>query len=106
MGAWPLAVVCTVLLVSYGGAIVAAPVTVPLLFFAARSSPGNGYRIYAGIVVALTIAETGWALTYLAVGESAPLIWLAPSAAVVVGAISYARWSRPSTEVERMRVAR
>jgi len=93
---WVLVGVCTVLLVSYGGAIVAAPVTVPLLFLAARSSSSIGYRVCAGLVVVLTIAEFVWALTYLTLGEARPLIWLVPTLATLAAGVVYARLSRPS----------
>jgi len=94
--AWVLVVVCSVLLVSYGGAIVAAPVTIPLLFLAARSSSSNGLRVWAGVVVALTIAEAAWAVTYLTLGEARPTIWLLPTLAAAAGGIAYVRLSRPA----------
>lgn len=93
---WVLVAVCTVLLVSYGGAIVAAPVTVPLLFLAARSSTSNGYRVCAGVVVVLTIAELMWALTYLTLGEARPLIWLVPMLATLAAGVIYAHLSKPA----------
>jgi hypothetical protein len=89
----------TVLLVSFGGAIVAAPVTLPLLFLAARSMPSTGYRIWAGIVVALTAAELVWALTYFAQGESTPAIWLVPIFGTVGSLIGYALVVRRPTIV-------
>ena len=92
--AWALLAVSAILLVSYGGAILAAPITVPLLFAAARSSSSNGYRIGAGIVVTLTIAELAWALTYFAIGEAAPAIWLVPTLATLATVAGYARLSR------------
>jgi energy-converting hydrogenase Eha subunit G len=95
--AWVLVVVATVLLVSYGGAIVAAPITIPLLFLAARRSSSSGFRICAGIVVVLTIAEAVWALTFLTVGEARPTIWLVPLLGTIAGGVAYTRLSRPST---------
>lgn len=81
---WPVAVVAVagLLLVSYGGGIVAAPVTLPLLYLAVRQDQ-TGRRLKAAIVVvaALTAAEAGWAAAYLAVGEARPWIWLLPLAA-------------------------
>lgn len=94
---WILVGVCTVLLVSYGGAIVAAPITVPLLFMAARSSASIGYRVSAGVVAMLTIAETAWAVTYVTIGEGQPMIWLAPAVATLAVGVGFARMSRPST---------
>jgi hypothetical protein len=93
---WVLVTVCTVLLVSYGGAIVAAPVTIPLLFLAARSSSSTSFRVWAGVVVALTIAEAAWAVTYLAFGEARPTIWLLPTLATAAGGIAYVWMSRPA----------
>ena len=93
---WVLVAVCTVLLVSYGGAIVAAPVTVPLMFLAARSSSSKGFRVWAGVVVTLTIAEAAWAVTYLTLGEARPAIWLLPMLATAAGGTAYARMSRPA----------
>ena len=97
---WPLVAVCTVLLVSYGGAILAAPITVPLLFITARSSASISYRVCAGFVAALTIAETAWAVTYLASGDAQPMIWLAPALATLAGAVAFARMPRPSPRGE------
>lgn len=93
---WVLVAVCTVLLVSYGGAIVAAPVTIPLLFLAARSSSNRSFRVSAGVVVALTIAEAAWAVTYLTLGEARPTIWLLPTLATAASGIAYVRLSRPA----------
>ncbi|HMJ75860.1 MAG TPA: hypothetical protein VK507_07800 [Iamia sp.] len=70
------------LLLSMGGAVVAAPVTLPLLVLAARSTPSNGYRIAAAVVAGLTAAEVAWAVVYVTVGEQSPTIWLLP---VLVG---------------------
>jgi hypothetical protein len=92
---WVLVGVGTVLLLSYGGAIVAAPLTVPLLFLAARASSSKSFRVCAGIVVVLTIAELAWALTYFTVGEARPLIWLVPTLATLAACVAYARLSKP-----------
>jgi hypothetical protein len=94
---WTLLAVCTVLLVSYGGAILAAPITVPLLFMTAGSSESIGYRVCAGIVAVLTIAETAWAVTYLTLGEAQPMIWVLPVLASLAVGAGFARMSRPST---------
>jgi hypothetical protein len=89
--AWALVAVSTVLLLSFGGAIVAAPLTAPLLLLSARASSSKGYRIWAGIVVVLTIAELAWALTYLVVGDAEPVIWLVPMLATVGTIFGYVR---------------
>ena len=55
------------LLLSMGGAIVAAPLTVPLLYLTARHRGfGAGMRVAAVGVAALTVAEVAWAAAYLA----------------------------------------
>ena len=101
--AWALLSLATLLLISFGGAIVAAPVTIPLLLLVARASPSKGYRVWAGIVVVFTIAEVAWALTYLVVGEAKPAIWLVPTLATVGVILGYARLSR-RPESDRSRI--
>jgi hypothetical protein len=60
--------VSAVLLLSMGGAIVAAPLTVPLLYLVARHADGGAaLRVAAVTVGALTVAEIAWAAAYLAV---------------------------------------
>jgi hypothetical protein len=71
-------VVAGFLLLSMGGAIIAAPVTVPLMYVAASRHQTRGFRIAATVLSALTVAESAWALTYLAVEEAQPWIWLVP----------------------------
>jgi len=78
---WDLAVVAVgaALLLSMGGAIVAAPLTLPFLYLAIRAEPGRaGVRAAAVAVAALTVAEIAWAATYLAMAEAEPWIWLIP----------------------------
>jgi hypothetical protein len=80
------------LLLSMGGAIVAAPLTVPLLWLAARSDrTGGALRVAAVVIAALTVAEVAWAATYLAVAEAGPWIWALPVAAGMATAASFAR---------------
>jgi hypothetical protein len=56
------------LLLSMGGAIVAAPLTLPLLYLAVRKGQlGAGLRVAAVVVAGLTVAEVAWAATYLAI---------------------------------------
>ena len=82
-------VVVGFLLLSMGGAIVAAPVTVPLMFVAASRHPTRGFRAAAMVLSALTVAEVVWALTYVAIEEAQPWIWLLPSlAGVMIAAAS------------------
>jgi hypothetical protein len=71
------------LLLTMGGAIAAAPLTVPLLFLVMRRRPTTAFRIIGCVLAGATVAEVVWALAYLTVGESAPWIWLLPVAAAV-----------------------
>ena len=80
------------LLLSMGGAIVAAPLTVPLLFLAVRGGRiGAGLRTAAVVIAALTVAEVAWAATYLAVAEAKPWIWLVPAGAGAATAATLTR---------------
>ena len=74
-----------VLLLSMGGAILAAPVVLPLLWWAARTT-GRWVRVVGVILAALVVGEVAWAGVYLVVGEWQPYIWALPalSAAVTV----------------------
>jgi len=68
-GLWARVVVAlaAVLLLSMAGAIVAAPLTVPLLYLVSRGErTGAGWRAGALVVLALTVAEVAWAAGYLA----------------------------------------
>lgn len=80
------------LLLSMGGAVVAAPLTLPLLsIIARRGRCGTGLRTAAVLVAALTAAEVAWAATYLAIAEAGPWIWLLPVAAGIGTAAGLAR---------------
>jgi len=88
-GPWArvLVAVSAFLLLSMGGAVVAAPLTLPLLYLAVRSGRmGTGLRRAAIVVAALTVAEVVWAATYLVMAESQPWTWLLPVVAGVAGA--------------------
>jgi hypothetical protein len=73
------------LLLSMGGEILAAPVVLPLLWWAARTK-GGGVRLIGATLAALVVGEVAWAGVYLVVGERQPYIWALPalSAAVTV----------------------
>jgi hypothetical protein len=76
----------TVLLLgSMGGAILAAPVLLPLLWWASRTT-GGWVRVLGAILAALVVGEVAWAGVYVVVGERQPYIWALPalSAAVTV----------------------
>ncbi|MCU1430224.1 MAG: hypothetical protein JWL83_4224 [Actinomycetia bacterium] len=82
------------LLLSMGGAIVAAPLTVPALVIVRHRHPSATFRVVAAILAAATIAEVAWALTYLALGETAPWIWLIPLVAGIATLAATARSRR------------
>jgi hypothetical protein len=97
---WAVAVlaVSAVLLISMGGAIVAAPATLPLLFVALRRQALAGWLRGAAVAVSgLTVMEVAWALTYVAAGEAKPWIWLLPAAAGIAAtaALTAARAAPP-----------
>lgn len=71
------------LLVSMGGAIVAAPLTLPLMYLGVRRGPTRSFTIVGGLVSALTTAEVVWAAAYVTIGESEPWIWLLPTVGAV-----------------------
>ncbi len=84
-------VVAGLLLLLMGGAVIAAPATVPLMHIAASQHRTPAFRRLAVVLSALTVAEVAWALTYLELEEAQPWIWLLPSLAVVaVAAVSNA----------------
>ncbi len=84
-----LFVVAAVLLTSIGGAgIVAAPLTLPLMFLVVERLATRPFRIVGAVIGGLTAAELAWGLVYLAAGETAVLGWVVPvlgGAATVVG---------------------
>jgi hypothetical protein len=84
-----LAVSTLVLLSSVGGAgAIAAPLLLPLHFLAARSSHVTAIKVLWALLGAATAAEAIWVVTYSALDESQPFIWLFPSlAAIVAGAV-------------------
>ena len=64
---WAVVAVSAILLLSIGGAIVAAPVTLPLLYVAARTDRlAPGLRMAAVTVAGLTVAEVAWAVALVA----------------------------------------
>ena len=82
-----------------GGAIAAAPVTVPVMFLAARRHPTLGFRVTAAVLGSLTVAQAVWAVTYFGVEEAKPWIWLLPVVAGSSFAIAVAKIS-PSDQPE------
>lgn len=81
-------VVAAVLLVSMGGAIVAAPLTLPALALVVRRHPTRGFRIAGAIIGGCTAAEVAWAAVYLIVGEAPVVIWFVPAlVGIATGAV-------------------
>lgn len=74
-----------ILLLSFGGAIWAAPVTIPLLIYAiCKVKLTCRWRIIAALILALTVTQCTWAIMYITVGESNPSVWIAPIAAFTI----------------------
>ena len=68
------------LLLSYGGAIFLAPITIPLLTYSTIRGLLTGlWRILNAVTLVLTLAQTSWAIVYFTLGESYPVIWIIPS---------------------------
>ena len=92
------------LLLSVGGiGVVAAPVTLPLMFLVARRRPTRGFRIAGALIGGLTAAELAWGLVYVAAGEVRPLIWLVPAIAAVATAAGFLKLGRAGPRRTRVR---
>ena len=76
--------VAAFLLISMGGAIIAAPLTVPLMFVVTHRHPTTAFRAIAAALTGATVAEVVWALTYVVADEAKPWIWLVPLIAAIV----------------------
>jgi hypothetical protein len=76
--------VAAFLLLSMGGAIIAAPLTVPLMFVITRRHPTPVFRATGALLAGATVAEVVWALTYIVANEARPWIWLAPLVVAVL----------------------
>jgi hypothetical protein len=83
------------LLASMGGAILAAPVTLPLMLVATRRHPTRSFRVSAAIIAGATAAEVAWAVAYVIAGEAGPWIWLAPLVGGLAVAFVAQRTSSP-----------
>jgi hypothetical protein len=94
-------IVAGFLLLSMGGAIVAAPATVPLMFLATRRHPTRSFRVAGAALGALTLAEVAWAVTFLAIADAKPWIWLAPLATAIAAVIGFVARSSPQPRVRR-----
>ena len=94
-----LGLVALVLLTSIGGAgIVAAPVTLPLLWFAGRHA-SRTLRTFLDVVAVLTAAEVGWAFGYAAGGVWE---WAVPFATAATVAVAYPLTQRRASAAGRV----
>ena len=76
--------VAAFLLISMGGAIIVAPLTIPLMFVVTRRHPTTAFRAIGAVLTGATVAEVVWALTYVVADEAKPWIWLVPLIAAVI----------------------
>src|SRR5439155_455947 len=60
-----LFLLCGFLLLTFGCAVVAAPVTLPLTYLAVRRHPSRPFRWVAGVLAGLTTVEVAWAVVYV-----------------------------------------
>lgn len=72
------------LLLSFGGQIVAAPVSVPALCWALATSRHRAARVGLSVVLVLTVAIVGWFVVYSLVRENQPWILLGPIVAALM----------------------
>jgi 4-hydroxybenzoate polyprenyltransferase len=79
-----LFLLAALLLLTWGGAVAAGPLTLPLMYLAARRHPTRPFRWVGGVLAGLTTVEVAWAVVYLVDGEARPSIWLLPLVAGVV----------------------
>lgn len=82
-----------------GGQIMASPLTMPLLWWAARSASTRYGRIALIVVAAFTMTWTAWAAALMTIGERDPYIWLAPLLVGTAVAGLFARTTWPQREV-------
>jgi hypothetical protein len=78
------------LLLTMGGAIWAAPLTLPLMYVLVRAHPTRPFRTCAAIIGALTAAECAWFCVYVVAGEPQPWVWLVPLLAGAATAYAFA----------------
>ena len=88
--------VAAFLLLSMGGAVIAAPITVPLMLVVSRRHPTTTFRVAGVVLVGLTVAEVVWVLTYLQLQEAQQWIWLVPVLGGAIAAGSFIAATNPS----------
>lgn len=85
-----LFIVAAALLTSFGGGILAAPVTLPLMVLVVLRNPSRNFRVAGAVIGGLTAAELAWGLVYLVAGEARVVIWMLPLACGIVTALGFA----------------
>ncbi|MCA1832533.1 MAG: hypothetical protein ABR548_12055 [Actinomycetota bacterium] len=87
------------LLISQGAQIAAAPLTVPALWWSARSTDRRGEWVTHTIVAGLTMAFVGWFGAYQLLGEKQPFIWAVPFATLMatVAFFNNTAWRKTAT---------
>ena len=90
-----VALVTAFLLISMGGQIAGAPLTVPALWWAARSSRSRAARAGFAVLAGMTMLFVGWFVTYLELGERRPFIIALPVAAFIGTIGVFASTTRP-----------
>lgn len=79
-----------ILLATWGGAIFAAPVTIPLLTYSVvRKKLDGWWNIASKLTLALTLAQVTWAIIYFTLGEPIPAIWLVPTIVFFVACFGF-----------------
>lgn len=91
------------LLLTYGGQVVAAPLTLPLMYLAVRRHPTAPFRWIGGVLAGLTTVEVAWAVVYVFDGETKPSVWLLPLTAGIVVLAVFATTKRPARGSRRAR---
>jgi hypothetical protein len=90
-----LAAVSLLLVSSMGGGFLALPALIPLHIWAARTSGRLGRVLWSALPV-IGAGMVTWAVTYAAVAEAQPAIWLVPVLAMMVTALVIADFTRPN----------
>ena len=88
-----------ILLVTWGGAIFAAPVTILLLTYSVvRNTLDGWWNIATKLALALTLAQGTWAIVYFALGETSPVIWLAPAIVFLIACLGFVKAAAGASE--------
>jgi hypothetical protein len=84
-----LALLTLLLLASAGGGgAIAAPILLPLQFFAARLARHRGTKVIWAILAAAVAAEGLWALSYVTFGDAAVITRVLPAIGAFAAAVA------------------